>query len=156
MDGYYNTVVYNTVVADSVRCTLWKFYLFIVLVICCLKSGVVFLVSEKCQQQTDTSFTLWWTRKIRSRNRNNRNAPTRSLIEKYTFYLIFKCVFVLISMLGWEKNSHCSSCFFLIDEVLCSTVWWTWNDVMYFGPCVRQDQYHLKMHLKIAKSLKKK
>ena len=46
---------------------------------------------------------------VRSRNRNNRNI-TRSLVEKYAFYLIFKCVFVLISMLGRVKNSHYSSC----------------------------------------------
>ena len=66
---------------DPVRRTLLKFYIFIDLVIYCLESGV-----EKCKLITDGHVIHAL---IRSRNRDKRNI-TRSLVQKYIFYLILK------------------------------------------------------------------
>ena len=100
--------------ADPVRRTLWKFYWFIALVICCLKSGVgVFRLSlnNRLTRHSRSGKHSRLGHVIGTREMSHgRSLRSTHFIWFLTTWVTVgnpsKCVFVLILMLGWVKNSH--------------------------------------------------
>ena len=101
--------------ADPIRRTLWKFYWFIALVVCCLKRGVVSFVSQKCSNRLTRHSRsgkhgrlghLIGTREV-SHGRSLRSIHFIWFLTTWvTVGYSSKYVLVLISMLGRVKNSH--------------------------------------------------
>ena len=101
-----------------VRYTLWKFYWFIALVICCLKSGVLKNVNNRLTHQP--RFGKHATRHVIRTREMSHSRSLRSihfiwfLTTWITVDLIIQanvslCWFPCYCTVGWVKNSHYSS-----------------------------------------------